>query len=417
MSAEAAAPARTVEQAPPARVEKESRGPVMLRRCACGGVPGGDGECAACKARRLQRKARAAAANPDTGMAPTIVHDVLRSTGTPLDAPVRTDMERRLGHDFSQVRVHTDGRAAASAQAVDAQAYTVGRSVVFGSGRYAPATAEGRDLLAHELAHVVQQGSAAPPSGPLRVGAANDSAESAADRAAAGHGSAESATPSTLQLRRKVIVSPVGAASQIESHLTAICALPLTHSATGELSTNVSVGTPVESCTCVEDVIADASRTYSINVVKATISRSMQPLWNGTTVAVPEASIYPNTNVGPNPTITFPDTTSDAEFGSFQTNGTAVWAPLWRILAHELCGHGRLNQSYPVTTSSRGSRPLHDATIDTENAIAAEHGGPPRGHFADPKPPGKQGESFFNPLGDRSKVVYQQTDGLHYEAP
>src|SRR5262249_5093546 len=69
----------------------------------------------------------------------------------------RSFMEPRFGHDFSRVRVHTDAEATASARAVDAQAYTVGRDVVFDNGRYAPQTSAGRHLLAHELAHVVQQ--------------------------------------------------------------------------------------------------------------------------------------------------------------------------------------------------------------------------------------------------------------------
>src|SRR5262249_22941768 len=171
---------------------------------------------------------------------------------------------------------------------------------------------------------------------------------------------------------------------------------------------------PSQSCTCVCDVIGDATRTYTINVAKATISTPVQTLWDGTTVAVPDTSLGPNTKVGPNPTIDFPDTSSDAEFGSFQPSGTAVWAPLWRILSHELCGHARLNQSY---AGGPGNRAAHDVTIDTENAIAAEHGGPPRGHFGDPKPPGKQGESYFNKKGDRSKVIYWQTNGLHFEKP
>jgi hypothetical protein len=68
-------------------------------------------------------------------------------------------METRFGHDFSQVRVHTDARAAESAKAVAAQAYTVGTNVVFDTGRLSPHTAEGRRLLAHELTHVLQQGS------------------------------------------------------------------------------------------------------------------------------------------------------------------------------------------------------------------------------------------------------------------
>lgn len=67
-------------------------------------------------------------------------------------------MESRLGHDFSMVRVHTDEQAAASAQMVGALAYTVGRDIVFGPGRFAPGTSHGQHLLAHELTHVVQQG-------------------------------------------------------------------------------------------------------------------------------------------------------------------------------------------------------------------------------------------------------------------
>lgn len=89
---------------------------------------------------------------------PPIVHEVLRSPGQPLDAGARAFMEPRFGRDFSGVRVHTDSQASRSARAVNALAYTVGRDVVFGAGQYAPKTAEGQGLLAHELTHVVQQG-------------------------------------------------------------------------------------------------------------------------------------------------------------------------------------------------------------------------------------------------------------------
>src|SRR5437588_8860450 len=88
---------------------------------------------------------------------PPIVHDVLRSPGQPLDAATRVYMEPRFGHDFSKVRVHADDRAAESAHAINARAYAAGSHVVFGAGRYALATNDGRRLLAHELAHVVQQ--------------------------------------------------------------------------------------------------------------------------------------------------------------------------------------------------------------------------------------------------------------------
>src|SRR5947209_15066228 len=81
------------------------------------------------------------------------------NSGQPLDAGTRAFMESRFGHDFSRVRVHTDSRAAESAQAINALAYTVGRNVVFGRGQYAPGTSEGSKLLAHELTHVVQTSS------------------------------------------------------------------------------------------------------------------------------------------------------------------------------------------------------------------------------------------------------------------
>jgi hypothetical protein len=68
-------------------------------------------------------------------------------------------MEPRFGHDFSHVRVHTDARAAESAAALNAHAYTVGNHVVFGNGHYLPGTSSGQQLIAHELTHVVQQGS------------------------------------------------------------------------------------------------------------------------------------------------------------------------------------------------------------------------------------------------------------------
>src|SRR5205807_587687 len=77
--------------------------------------------------------------------------------GEPLDGGVRSEMESRFGHDFSRVRIHQDSRAAQSARAVDASAYTLGQEIVFNSGQYDPASTEGRRLLAHELAHTVQQ--------------------------------------------------------------------------------------------------------------------------------------------------------------------------------------------------------------------------------------------------------------------
>ena len=84
--------------------------------------------------------------------------------GEELPDSVRSFFEPRFGHDFSRVRVHRGASAARSARAVNAEAYTVGRDIVFGSGRYAPQTPSGQRLLAHELTHVVQQAGGAPPA-------------------------------------------------------------------------------------------------------------------------------------------------------------------------------------------------------------------------------------------------------------
>jgi Domain of unknown function (DUF4157)/Annexin len=167
------------------------RGRALQRRCACGGTPGPGGECAACRAKRLQRQA--VALGP--AVAPPIVHEVLGSPGRPLERGVRGEMEARFGHDFSQVRVHTGERAAASAQAVSAAAYTVGRDVVFGAGAYTPRTVAGRSLLAHELAHVVQQQGAAPTRGPLPIDDPGGVHERQAEHSASAPGATQSAAP------------------------------------------------------------------------------------------------------------------------------------------------------------------------------------------------------------------------------
>ncbi|HTX91837.1 MAG TPA: DUF4157 domain-containing protein [Anaerolineales bacterium] len=90
------------------------------------------------------------------------------SGGRPLDGSVRERMEERLGQDFSSVRVHTDEAADRSARQLGADAYTVGRDIVFGAGQYAPQTGTGEKLLAHELVHVAQQERGSGSSGPIQ---------------------------------------------------------------------------------------------------------------------------------------------------------------------------------------------------------------------------------------------------------
>ncbi|HEY2069701.1 MAG TPA: DUF4157 domain-containing protein [Rhizomicrobium sp.] len=177
----------------------------IQRQCSCGAHTPGGGTCESCETDkgRLQRRANGTAVA--AGIPPE-VGAVLRSPGSPLDADTRDFMERGfardfsalrvspaarpeigpandefesqaraqadavmahasrarsfapLRHNFSQVRVHTGGLAADAAKSVGADAFTLGRDVVFGAGHYAPHTQGGRQLIAHELTHVVQQG-------------------------------------------------------------------------------------------------------------------------------------------------------------------------------------------------------------------------------------------------------------------
>ncbi len=162
-----------------------------LQRCSCGQASKPE-ECPECRRKAALQRAAAGGAGEDgrdgPALAPPVVHDVLRSPGQPLDAGVRATMENGFGHDFGAVRVHHDARAAGSARAVNALAYTVGQHVVFAPGTYNPATNPGRRLIAHELAHTIQQGAAGQAGGlqaRLEVAPVDDPLEAEADRLAA----------------------------------------------------------------------------------------------------------------------------------------------------------------------------------------------------------------------------------------
>lgn len=144
---------------PAAPAATSSAPPTLQRKCACQGTGSHCKECEeAERGKKLHRKTTSAPTAASPHIAPPIVHEVLHSPGRPLDSATRAFFEPRFGYDFSNVRVHTDRRASESADSVGALAYTVNHSVAFNAGSYAPHTAEGKRLLAHELAHVVQQG-------------------------------------------------------------------------------------------------------------------------------------------------------------------------------------------------------------------------------------------------------------------
>lgn len=191
----------------------------LQRKCACGGSGGATGECEECKEKEKQTLQRKASGAAQPGVAPPIVREVLNSPGQPLDNATRDFFEPRFGHDFSKVRVHADSEAARAATAVSSLAYTVGGDVVFGGGLYNSNSNAGRQLLAHELAHVVQQGTTTSRSGSLPVSWPVDTDEQAADGMAAAVASGRSVpavaavAPPVLQ-RQQASTGLAGSSSQ-----------------------------------------------------------------------------------------------------------------------------------------------------------------------------------------------------------
>ena len=138
---------------------------VVQPKCTCDSGQGAPCEhCAAEMAPSVQRKSaistpagRGGPPIPAPVAVPPSVERTLTAPGRSLPADVRTDMEARLGHDFRATRIHDDAQAQESAREISARAYTSGRHIVFGAGQYQTGTTEGRQLLAHELVHVIQQ--------------------------------------------------------------------------------------------------------------------------------------------------------------------------------------------------------------------------------------------------------------------
>jgi hypothetical protein len=380
----------------------EPDGALLQRKCACGQHTPGGGECEECRKKRKGTLQRSALGAARMGEAPPIVHEVLRSPGQPLDPAARQTMEPRFGHDFSQVRVHTDRRAAQSARAVDALAYTVGREIVFAGGRYQPHQGEGLKLLSHELAHVVQQ-EGLDTSGPLRIGPPGDSLEQEADRAESGLGVARgNGAPSLLQ-RKITVASPEEKApfdptmtepQIVESWLDKLCPAGSweVDPATGIVKSPKrdtfcadrrspgqahfrSSGTPT-SCRCLCELTAPESADVRVHVTDffTVEEKPYDVSANGEGVTVP------NDKAGG-----FDVGITGLEYKKHEGSGdSSPWegknkpkqlirSPAWLIFGHEVCGHAWLgrgqNRDIEHTQTPQGDQ----TSVDIENRIRREH--------------------------------------------
>ena len=192
------------------------------------GLPSVQRKCAACEEATEVPSLRmdgSSLAGQATAV-PAAARGVLRSPGQPLDPATRAIMEPRFGRDFSHIRIHADERAAEAARSVSALAYTIGDDIVFGAGRYAPASGDGRRLLAHELTHVVQQ-SAVPG-----VGTAAERVHVSADsrmrlrRVAPGAAIAVADVLGTIAIAQSQINQTLGALSYSSDQISYPSAMP-----------------------------------------------------------------------------------------------------------------------------------------------------------------------------------------------
>lgn len=394
----------------------------------------------------------------DAGTAPPIVHEVLRSPGQRLDPVTRAFFEPRFGCDLSQVRVHLDGKAAESAEAMNAQAYTVGQNVAFGAGQYAPETTTGRRVLAHELTHVAQQRGTSLSRKPLVVtanhGRSEREADAVADRVMAG----DSHGPVTVQrspvLQRKVVVdkpkdmikNPGGKgavqtnAQTVENYLKTLCSAGsvAVDGATGDVKMDKSfctvpplppglLGPPSLSpaqasktpagCGCICDLV-DSKNLWTIQVDDAS--------WPHTVFDDEDAAkgIKPGGSGG---TVTTPSPNSPKLWGAATARGKELDIDPWLVLGHELCGHGWLGNSGghgPDEASPRGEGG-HQETVKRENELRKEHGIELRGTFKDPncgesywrdkKKPGTVNWSSYRDVCKKWREAYNKKHGTKYK--
>jgi hypothetical protein len=374
-----------------------SAGARVQRKCAtCAEedtkMPQVQRKCAACAAEPMPAVQRNAVPSSGAQDAPAMIEQTLHSsTGAPLDAGARAFFEPRFGRDFSAVRVHTGALAASSARAVSAEAYTVGRNIVFRQGAFEPGADRGRRLLAHELTHVVQQG-AAPPA---PDGGAHDAA---APRAATAGGQAQRAIAPLVQ--RKLVVNPadsiplpVGVAGPPQPLTNAVQGLINSTCPSGGFS--VDAGTGVVSanprfCEWHPPLLADKTEA-DLSPTPAGCRCLCDVVNNAHTTTIGFRPGGPSTSpgsvagagAGQGGVQTDATVNADPRFqGQYLIGGKWVDVPFYLLLAHEVCGHAlpKMQGTHVPRgpTPAGGTPPQEQHAVDVERDIAAEGGQPRR---------------------------------------
>jgi hypothetical protein len=342
--------------------------------------------------------------------APRSVHETLCSPGQPLDVSTRAFMEPPFGQDFSQVRVHTDAQAAESARAVNAQAYTAGSDIAFGRAQYAPETWSGKELLAHELAHTVQQDQHKNSTGVgnLEVGDPADSAEREAERVgrsvvegpprSSSIGEKIAARDPGPRLHRRLVINPAdtvplaaGAAGAPQKLIAAAQGLINDTCPSGGFAVDAASGnvaSKAEFCQW-HPPLSPSNTLASLSPTPAGCGCLCDVVDDGQTTTVgfrvggpgTDPGSVPGSGPGQGGVKTDPTIHIDPRFqGQYKIGGTWVDVPFHLLFSHELCGHARPKMH--ATHIARGPQPpggtapQEQPAVDAERAIAVEHNPP-----------------------------------------
>lgn len=382
---------------------------VALRRtCACGQHTGGD-ECPACKSRRdslswqglkvsspgdileneADRMADQAMAGPGGRVlprspgAPNAPHT--EKGGSPLEPGARTFLESRFGADFSTVRVHTDGEAAQASRSLNAEAFTLGNGIFFARGSYNPHTPAGKHLLAHELAHVLQQRSQPSPRTIQRKISVKDSSITPP------HLKKSQMTPQQQKENLELVDKKAGEVAELL--LNKLCPEgQWSVDAGGEVKPGTRVCTDDSlmaahktSCSCLCELMGPLDLTLRITdreLEKHTgyLLENRMPEDAGEGMAT--ASEAPLNERRFHAAVSGLATTiagvGDPSVPADRHGHQQLRDPAWIILGHEICGHVRRNLSRPspLRFTHTMSEDYDSSAVDLENAIRREHSTP-----------------------------------------
>ncbi len=304
--------------------------------------------------------------------------------GAPLAAAERAYFEPRFGHNFSDVRIHTHHEAQRASEAMGARAFTLGRDIAFASGQFETQSRAGRHLLAHELAHVVQQDGRPGDRTVRRRLKVDKPSTMIPDPGGKG---VKQTNAQTIEQYIATLCKEGGftvAKSGDVGATGGFCSKSLLGAdILGPLDTNEERVKSVTGCDCLCDMIK------SKNDWKIIVDDSSWPH----TRFSDQKNAHNKGSGGSGGIVTAPSPNSTKLWGATTKSGVDLNIDSWLVLGHELCGHGWLGdrgEHAPDRAKPRGSGG-HQATVARENLLRREHGIEERGGYRDPY----CGESFW----------------------